>query len=199
MQHVSPAPSRTAGFSRATIVLALALLVAACGGGAATNGPGNGNPTAPAGTEPGGDNGGALDGTAGLCGLFPADRATAALGEAVGDGTPNRGTIGGLTYFCRYTSLSGNVLDVEFSPGKTRATWDAEMTSTEMDDSTAVQGIGDAAWQSDSSGLGPGSRISAHTSAGSIWVTIAKSGDQPTMDAGAQQAAKDLISALASQ
>lgn len=178
----------------------VAFTAAACGGGSppATSGQGNGPTTAPA-TQSGGGGGadGDLEGEAGLCGYFSAQQATAALGEAVDGGTPNRGTIGGLTYFCRYTSLTSNVVDVEWSPGKTRATWDAEMTSTEMDDGTAVTGIGEAAWQTDSSGLGPGSRIAAYANGGSIWVTIAKDGDQATLDAAARQAAKDLIAALA--
>jgi hypothetical protein len=168
--------------------LALALLVAGCGSTASPR------PSAPITPPP--IAGCGLQCT-GLCPIFGAARAATVLGEPVGDGEGTQGAVGGLSYSCRYEGASGALLDLQYFPGQTRSEWDADMDATEMSDNTAIDGIGDAAWLSDSSGFGPGARISAVSARGVVWVTIAKvDGNDAALAEAVKQAARELLDLL---
>ena len=138
-----------------------------------------------------------LDSPLGLCSLVSQEAATAALGEAVGPGEPDRSSTFSDSYHCRYTATgSDSVLDLQVDPGESREDWEGHMSDVGLDDETALTGIGEAALRPDDAVLGPGTRLSAYVDGYSIWVVMYTAADPETVYAAAEQVARDLIAEL---
>ena len=190
---------RSLGLSPA--ILALGIVLAACGGSAAgAAAPAGGGPAATSGSSgsSGGStsSGGSGSEASGLCKLVTAEQAAAALGEAVGVGVAKKSSITG-TYICRYTaSGSDNVIQIEYLKDQTREGWEEAIDNVGMLDETRLEGIGEIAYRADDAALGPGTRLAAFDHGKAIWVVIYKDGDDAAIFAGAETVARTLLASL---
>jgi hypothetical protein len=142
---------------RTTIAMFSILLVAACGGGAATAGPGGGGATTgpgatagatapgaatqgPAATQPGGGGGGGGGTASSACELLKPEEAAASLGTAAL--TTTGGELAGQT-FCDYRTAAGEtVLTTYMQASGAGAMWGIWESSLQTE---PVSGIGDKA------------------------------------------------------
>jgi hypothetical protein len=189
------------------VVLALGIVLAACGGSAAGAGaPAGGGPAATAGSSDGSTSGGSTSGgstsggsaseASGLCELFTAEQAAAALGEPVGVGVAKKSSLTG-TYICRYTATgSENVIQIEYLTDQTRAGWEEAIGNVGMLDETRLDGIGEVAYRADDAALSAGTRLAAFDQGKAIWVVIYKDGDDAAIFAAAETVARELLASL---
>jgi hypothetical protein len=179
------------------VVLALGIVLAACGGSAAGAGtPAGGGPEATTGASGGSTSGGSGSEASGLCELVTAEQAAAALGEPVGVGVAKKSSLTG-TSICRYTATgSENAIQIEYLEDQTRAGWEEAIGNVGMLDETRLDGIGEVAYRADDAALGAGTRLAAFDQGKAIWVVIYKDGDDAAIFAAAETVARELLASL---
>ena len=138
-----------------------------------------------------------LDGSIGLCAIFPSDRAAAALGEPVGAGSATHSTTFS-NASCHYESTASDAsITVWYHPGLTRDDWERSMAKIGMTAEMSVPGIGQAAYRQDRKTANPRVKLAAFEDDHDVWVIIAKTADISVLAATAEQEARVLLVAVA--
>jgi hypothetical protein len=197
--------SRTDVLRGATAIALLATTLAGCGSGTGSSPTGTG-PVRPTATVdhvadapvPVPVTAGAfdLDDPAGLCAIFPADRAAAALGEPVGPASATHSSTFANTS-CHYDSTGSDAsVTVWYHPGLVRTEWERQMAKIGMTPEMSVAGIGEAAYRLDPTATHPRVKLTAFEGDHDVWVIIADVADITTIASTAEREARDLLAAV---
>ena len=133
-------------------------------------------------------------GAEGLCAIFTEDLAVAALGEAVDD--PSQGDVlprpNGI--YCHYAAAANANTNVE-AQVKDMTRDDFEASEGRIDETRPLSGVGEAAFQRDSSIMGlSGAFVAAWAGGRGVTVTINREGgNQAAMNAAAQAIAAKVL------
>jgi hypothetical protein len=137
-----------------------------------------------------------LDDPAGLCVIFPAERAAAALGEPVGPASATHSaTFANVS--CHYDSAASDAsITVWYHPGQVRIEWERQMAKIGMTPEMSVAGIGEAAYRLDPTATHPRVKLAAFEGDHDVWVIIADVVDIATIASTAEREARDLLAAV---
>ena len=178
--------------------LALAIVLAACGGSS--------GPATPAEATSGGDTGTAasaapeqaagqdnvLTREGGLCELVPIELAEQALGAPVVSAESKKSSLG-LGHSCRITVDEDTALTMSRSEKATRAEFEEAFEAVGLTDES-VDGLGEAAYRAAGSALGgPGARLAVYTGERHISMTLYADGDQAAMFEASEAIARALL------
>ncbi len=137
-----------------------------------------------------------LDDPAGLCAIYPAERAAAALGEPVGPASATHSaTFSNVS--CHYDSAASDAsVTVWYHPGMERPEWERQMAKIGMTPEMSVAGIGEAAYRLDPTTTHPRVKLTAFEGGHDVWVIIAGVADITTIASTAEREARDLLAAV---
>src|SRR5688500_625071 len=182
--------------------VALALVIAACGGSSGTATPAADAPTgadagtaasaASAGAEAGAGADNVLTREGGLCELVPIELAEGALGAPIVSAEAKKSSLG-LGHSCRITVDEDTELTLSRSEKETRDEFEEAFEAVGLTDES-VDGLGEAAYRAAGSALGgPGARLAVYTGERHISVTLYAAGDQAAMFLASEAIARALL------
>jgi hypothetical protein len=175
--------------TRPFVVLALALVLAACGGSTTSSAAPSDPPAASQATAA--SDAAEAGGT--LCDLVPTEQVETALGAATDGGVADDSVLTGGTT-CRFTADADHVLDVSTS-AQTRDEWFDAIETVGLTDEE-VTGIGEEAYRAAGTALGgPGARFTAWADGREVGVTIYSDAAQDVTFAAAEAVAAAVLAA----
>jgi hypothetical protein len=188
------------GLGLVSLLAAVALFAAACGGGSAPTGtPAKGPPGV---GTPAGATAKATSGAAAtqlvipdLCALVGAPAVSAALGEPVTAGATQNASFSSQ---CTFTAASGTKIAIAVTTGfRSLSSWEFQMNTLGMKAENKVPGIGEAAYAKASLPFGgPGASFSAYSNFTGVDVSISSSANPTALVAAATTIGKLLLEAL---
>src|SRR5215204_4211682 len=179
--------------------LALAIVVAACGGSsvpaepaAETSSGGDTGTAASAAPEQASGQDNVLTREGGLCELVPIELAEGALGAPIVSAEAKKSSLG-LGHSCRITVDEDTALTLSRSEKATREEFEEAFEAVGLTDES-VDGLGEAAYRAAGSALGgPGARLAVYTGERYISMALYADGDQAAMFEASEAIARALL------